>query len=160
MVKSDFTLFADFEQTLLDKMIALSNTYITAAKKAADEGLESAQGKLTDVQKDFDNHLSVAKRNLDSAQAAWDKKSADVHAAVNAKKASIAADEKSKRADVDKAQKAFNDKIDSLKSSVVSAQNDAAVKVGAATAHLADVQRDANNRSESFIVAFELILTA
>ena len=149
VVKADFSLFADFEQSLLDRMIALSNTYITAAKKAADEGLESAQTKLTEVQKSFYNDLSVAKRKLDSAQVAWDKKSADVHATVEATKKSIAADEKSKRDDVDKAEKEFNAKIASLKSSLVGAQNDAAAKVGAANNHLIQVTQDANNKSES-----------
>jgi len=148
IIKEDFSISADFEQSILDHMMALANTYMATAKKATDEGLESAKTKLTDVQKDYDDHLAQAKRDLNDAKAKWDKKSADVQAVVDAQKKMILADEQSKRDDVARAQAVFNQKIADLTSSLNSAKASGAKQIQDAKDHLTGVTNDANKRGE------------
>lgn len=148
VVKADFSLYALLEQKLLDYMMALATTYMATAKKAADEGLDSVTAKLTQAQQQYDDKLASAQRDLAHAQAVWNQKSQDVNQAVESKKTQIKAEEAAKRAAVDAAEKAFNNKIDSLTRSLQQTKNDAAAKVQAASQQLNDTKRNVNNASK------------
>ncbi|KAF2207068.1 hypothetical protein CERZMDRAFT_107904 [Cercospora zeae-maydis SCOH1-5] len=145
VVKSDFSLYADFEQSLLDHMVSLANTYIAVAKKGADEGLESAKAELTEAQAAFDNKVAAAKRDVQVAQVAWNKKNDDINAAATAQINSLKAQLAVKQAAVDQAEKNFNAKLDQLNRNLQQEKDMGARNIQDAQTKLNQAIQDANN---------------
>ena len=132
LANCDFAFEADMEQHILDYFMAHANSYILAAKKAADEGIDEAKAKLADAEKNFNDVINKKQAEVDAKKVAWDKQNAATLAAVNAKKAKVQADGAAKRKAVDDAKKRLDafivdltKKLDKTKSDAIDEINEA-----------------------------------
>ena len=138
LLHSDFSFDFEFEQHILNDIMARANTYILAAKTAVDEGMETAMKKLDAAEKEYNDFLNNKQSELDASKATWDKKNQDTLAAAAAKKSQILADEASKRKSVDDAKAKLDAFIISLEKKLQKTKEDAANEIGKA-------QKDVND---------------
>ncbi|MCJ1353311.1 MAG: hypothetical protein MMC33_003296 [Icmadophila ericetorum] len=150
LANCDFTFEADMEQHILDYVMAHANSYILAAKKASDEGIDAAKAKLEEAEKAFNDIINKKQVELDAKKAAWDKQNAATIAAVNAKKAKVQGDEAEKRKAVDDAKKKLDAFIDDLTKKLDKTRNDAKQEIDKAEKTLNEekkrIDRDVDNK--------------
>ena len=145
LLHSDFSFDFEFEQHILDDVMARANTYILAAKTAVDEGMETAKKKLDAAEKEYNDFLNKKQSELDAAKATWDKKNQDTLAAAAAKKAQILADEASKKKSVDDAKAKLDAFILSLEQKLQKTKDDAANEIGKAQKNVNDEKSRVDN---------------
>ena len=150
---SDFLFDFEFEQHILNDIMARANTYILAAKMAIDEGMESAKSKLNAAEKEYNDFLDKKQSELGAAKANWDKKNQDTLTAAAAKKAQILADEASKRKSVDDAKIKLDAFILSLEQKLQNTKGNAANEIGKAQKTVNDeksrIDNDVNGKVQA-----------
>ena len=134
--KCDFTFEATLEQHIVEYIMAHANSYILVAKKAADEGIGSAEAKLRLAQKSFDDLINQKQAELNAAKAIWDKRNAATVATANMSKANAAHDEALTRQAVADAKKKFDDAIAKLETRLNQAKLTADAEIKKAKAAL------------------------
>ena len=134
----DFTFDCELEQHIVDYLMAHANSYILTAKKAADEGLDSAKQKLADAQKGFNDVISQKQKELDATKVAWDKQNAATTAAAEVKKKQVLADEANERKKVDEAKAKLDAFINDLEKKFDRAREDADREIKKAEKTLSD----------------------
>ena len=151
--KCDFAFEAFLEQHIVDYIMAHANTYILTAKKAADEGIDSAKSVLASAQKKFDDLINQKEAELDAAKALWDKQNAATVAAANARKASVANDEARARQAVVDAKAKFDAAIARLQARLNQTKQNAAAEIqkaaGALNSAKTDMDNDINSKVRS-----------
>jgi hypothetical protein len=149
VLNSDFSFDFEFEQHILDDIMARANTYILAAKTAVDEGMESAKKKLDAAEQEYNDFLNKKQSELDVAKTSWDRKNQNTLAAAAAKKAQILADEASKRKSVDDAKAKLDAFILSLEQKLQNTKINAANEIGKAQKNVNDEKSRIDNDVDS-----------
>ena len=155
LLHSDFLFEFEFEQHILNDIMARANTYILAAKMAVDEGMDSAKSKLDAAEKEYNDFLNKRQSELGAAKATWDKKSQDTLAAAAAKKAQILADEASKRKSVDDAKAKLDAFILSLEQKLQNTKDNAANEIGKAQKNVNDEKSRVDNDVNSKVLGLQ-----
>ena len=110
----DFNLEVDFQQDLVDYMVAQANTWFLAARKQVDSEFSTLQQHLDQAEKDFNTAIDTAQKDLDTKLVVWQKKQAQVHGEFDRVNQSAQSEAQRLQSDVDAAKAKFDAVINAL----------------------------------------------
>lgn len=144
VVKEDFSLYAKFEQHILDFIASHGNTYVVAGKLALENDTTAATAKLKAAQEAYNNLINQKTRELASARTLWEATSKTTTDAVKQRKDQIKAEDTRRRQDVVDAKARFDGKIQQLSGSLNNTKANAARQIADAAKKVIDAKSTAD----------------
>lgn len=138
----DFTLHGDFEQKLLDYLNAHGDEAIKSLLHATDADIAAQAASLNNERLGAVKTLDNANATLRIAEAAWDKKQQETHAALDKARRDVDADLARLRGKVEEAHAGFNNEVKRLEAGVSRARRDAAAEADKAEKAIRTAARD------------------